>query len=203
MLHCGTITLQTGRLLLRPLEFEDAENMYTNWAGDAAVTKYLRWDAHRNWTVTAEFLNEVAKQYTAMDFYCWGICDRKTGVLFGTISLTRSEREVTRSRWRGAPKEFIRAWEQGLGESWEPGYALGRKWWNQGYATEALEAVCDYWFNTVGAGWLAACHHNDNLASGAVLQKAGFAYDHDVTCHRFDGTPQPCRAYCLLAPPSV
>ena len=34
-------------------------------------------------------------------------------------------------------------------------------------------------------------------APGAVLQKAGFVYDHDTTNHKFDGTPVPCRAYHL------
>ena len=37
-----------------------------------------------------------------------------------------------------------------------------------------------------------------NIASSAVLQKAGFVYDHDVTDRKFDGTPVPCRAYHLL-----
>ena len=82
-----------------------------------------------------------------------------------------------------------------LGAQWDVGYALGRKWWDHGYATEALCAVRDYWFGTVGGQWLAACHANENVASGAVLQKAGFVYDHDVTDHKFDGTPVPCRAY--------
>lgn len=57
--------------------------------------------------------------------------------------------------------------------------------------TEALCAVRDYWFNTVDAPWLAAIHANENVASSAVLQKAGFVYDHDVIDHKFDGTAVP------------
>ena len=56
----------------------------------------------------------------------------------------------------------------------------------------------DYWFNTVDAPWLAAVHANENVASSAVLQKAGFVYDHDVIDHKFDGTAVPCRAYHLV-----
>ncbi len=41
----------------------------------------------------------------------------------------------------------------------------------KGYATEALCTVRDYWFDTVGADWLAAVHANENIASSAVLQK--------------------------------
>ena len=167
MKHCGTQELETERLVLRRLSIDDSEMMYNNWANDRQVTQYLRWNAHRSWGETAETLNEWEKHYDDPAFYQWGITDKHTGVLFGTISLF-------------------------------PAPALGRKWWNKGYATEALCTVRDYWFDTVGADWLAAVHANENIASSAVLQKAGFVYDHDVTDRKFDGTPVPCRAYHLL-----
>ena len=110
------------------------------------------------------------------------------GVLMGTISLCPAPKLKT-------------GWHLNteiLGSAWETGYALGRKWWNNGYMTEALCAVRDYWFNTVDAPWLAAIHANENVASSAVLQKAGFVYDHDVIDHKFDGTAVPCRAYHLV-----
>ena len=99
-----------------------------------------------------------------------------------------------------AAAEMRTAWHlnlERLGPPWEAGYVLGRKWWNKGYATEALCAVRDYWFGTVGGLWLAACHANENIASSAVLQKVGFVYDHDATYRRFDGTPMPCRAFAV------
>lgn len=189
MQHCGSKTLTSGRLILRPLTFEDTEMMYANWAGDAAVTKYLRWDAHRNWTVTAEYLNEVAKQYQKPDFYDWGICVRDTGILIGNISIARAEKEPPQA-WKTVKGEL-------LGEAWEPGYVVGRKWQERGYATEALCTVRDFWFSTVGGSWLACYHADDNVASSAVMQKAGFVYDHDAVLHRHDGTPVHCRAYYL------
>ena len=54
MNHCGTHAIETDRLLLRPLTVDDAQTMFENWAGDEDVTRFLRWDAHRNWTVTYE-----------------------------------------------------------------------------------------------------------------------------------------------------
>lgn len=187
MQHCGTKTIKTGRLVLRPLTFEDTEMMFANWASDPAITRYLRWDAHRNWTTTAEYLNEVAKQYERPDFYDWGICTHN-GVLIGSISIAPAEKD-TAGGWKKGIKVEL------LGPAWEVGYVIGRKWWSNGYATEALCAVRDFWFHTVDAPWLVAFHANQNIASAAVLQKAGFLYDHDATCHRFDGTPVPCRAY--------
>lgn len=188
MQHCGTKNITTGRLLLRPLEFDDTEMMYTNWANDPVVTQYLRWDPHKSWAATAEYLNEIAKHYGEPDFYDWGICTH-TGVLIGNISIAKAEKQPVKA-WKSVKAEL-------MGEASELGYAMGQKWWGQGYATEAACAVRDYWFGTVGAPWLTAVHANDNVASGAVLQKTGFLYDHDTVDHRFDGTPVNCRAYCL------
>ena len=55
----------------------------------------------------------------------------------------------------------------------------------------------DYWFDTVGADWLVAVHANENIASSAVLQKAGFVYDHDVTDRKFDARRSLPRLHLL------
>ena len=60
---------------------------------------------------------------------------------------------------------------------------------------EALLAVRDYWFNQVGGSWLACCHASANPASGRVMQKAGWVYDHDAVYHKFNGAPVACRVY--------
>ena len=187
MRHGGTQILQTGRLTLRPFTLDDALMMYGNWANDPEVTRYLRWQPHRSWAETAEYLNEIAKHYDEPDFYQWAIELRASGILIGAIGIVRGEADP------GWPEACAR-----LGEAWEPGYCLGRKWWGCGYATEALCAVRDYWFGTVRGKWLVCCHANENPASGAVMMKAGFTYHHDATYHKYDGTPVPCRASCLL-----
>lgn len=183
MKHLGTRVLVTGRLILRPMTMSDAEMMFQNWASDPEVTRWLRWEPHRSWVETAELLNEWSKHYIEPDYYQWGICDKSTGVLFGSISMIRPEEDP--------------AWAGMDGELWEPGYCIGKKWWDQGYATEALCAVRDFWFRQVGAKALACCHANENVASGAVMQKAGFVYHHDAVYHKFNGDEVPCRVYLL------
>jgi RimJ/RimL family protein N-acetyltransferase len=69
----------------------------------------------------------------------------------------------------------------------EIGYALGRAFWNRGYATEAVRGALrwarrDWRRNVVVAG-----HFADNPASGQVLVKAGFLYTGDVEL-------RPCKA---------
>ena len=56
MRHAGTQTIETERLLLRPLTPEDASMMYANWANDPDVTRWLRWEPHKNVDETWELL---------------------------------------------------------------------------------------------------------------------------------------------------
>lgn len=116
MKHCGTQELETQRLVLRRLSMDDSEMMYNNWASDKQVTQYLRWNAHRSWGETAETLNEWEKHYDDPAFYQWGITDRHTGVLFGSISLFPAP--ALKTGWHLNTER--------LGPAWEVGYALGR-----------------------------------------------------------------------------
>lgn len=190
MQHLGTRLLRTQRLVLRRMTLDDCHDMYKNWACDPAVTRYLRWNAHRDWTVTAEFLHLVELQYQNPAFYQWGIC-LQDGTLVGSISVQPGERSAP-DVWRRLPAAAC------SGPLWETGYALGRRWWGQGYAPEALAKVLHFWFEEVGAPFLAACHAVSNPASRRVIEKCGFHYDHDAVCHRYDGSPVICRVYSLL-----
>lgn len=58
----------------------------------------------------------------------------------------------------------------------EIGYWLGRPYWGQGLATEAVKAALAWAARTGGRRQVHAWHFNDNPASGWVLTKAGFLY---------------------------
>ena len=87
MRHAGTQTIETERLLLRPLTPEDAPMMYANWANDPDVTRWLRWEPHKNVDETRELLAAWALLYPNGDYYEWGIVEKATGQLFGTIGV--------------------------------------------------------------------------------------------------------------------
>ncbi len=61
------------------------------------------------------------------------------------------------------------------GGIWEFGYWYGKRYWGQGYATEAGGPVLRFAFADLGAEMLVAFWHVDNPASGHVLDKLGFA----------------------------
>lgn len=190
MRHAGTQEIETPRLLLRRLLPSDAPMMYANWASDPEVTRWLRWTPHKDVAETRELLTAWALLYPNEDYYQWAIVEKASGQVFGSISIYNSlaGEPQQKAKWPG------RDISAGI---WEPGYCIGRKWWNKGYTTEALDALVEYWFKNTDSNWLACCHAAENPASGRVMTKAGFVYDHDDVYHKFDGTSVPCRCYAL------
>lgn len=53
------------------------------------------------------------------------------------------------------------------------GYCLSDLYWNQGYMTEALEKVLEFFFEEVDVNRVESKHSVHNPASGRVMQKAG------------------------------
>ena len=49
-------TLETERLILRPLTVKDAEEAFKNWTSDDEVSKYVRWSTHKNVEETKEYI---------------------------------------------------------------------------------------------------------------------------------------------------
>ena len=190
MRHVGTQELETERLLLRRLLPEDAPMMYANWASDPEVTRYLRWEPHKNAAETRELLTAWASLYPNPDYYQWAMVEKATGQVFGSLSLVNSllGEPQQKTEWPGLDLS---------GGTWEPGYCIGRAWWNKGFTAEALKAVVRFWFTQTDGPFLTCCHAVDNPASGKVMEKAGFVYHHDAVYHKFDGTPVECRSYLL------
>jgi RimJ/RimL family protein N-acetyltransferase len=62
----------------------------------------------------------------------------------------------------------------------EIGYWIGKPFWGQGLATEALNALQAWASQDLGLRYLTAGHFADNDASGQVLTKAGFLYTGEV-----------------------
>ena len=160
--HTGTITLQTERLTLRPFTMDDAADMYANWVTDPEVTRYLRWPPHDSIDVTNAILDEWIAEYTKPDYYHWCIELRAEHMAIGSIGLISVGNET---------------------RSGEVGYALSRKYWNQGLATEALTAMIQYLINEVHFERIEAKHIAENKASGRVMEKAGMQYEGTLRKH--------------------
>ena len=56
----------------------------------------------------------------------------------------------------------------------EIGYVLSKDYWGKGLMPEALNAVIDYLFNTVGLDFLTCGYYEFNVQSKRVQEKCGF-----------------------------
>jgi RimJ/RimL family protein N-acetyltransferase len=59
----------------------------------------------------------------------------------------------------------------------EIGYVVGRAYWRQGYAAEALRAVCRHAFEEAGIRRMEAEARPENLASNELLRSLGFIHE--------------------------
>ena len=148
----GTQRIETHRLILRPFTMEDAEDMFSNWASDPEVTRFLTWPAHSSVDVTRKILAGWIAEYTDGGYFQWAVELKETGSVIGSIAVVKLEEAI---------------------ESAEVGYCLGRAFWGRGIMPEALRAVMDYLFDTVGLNRIMAGHDVNNPKSGRVMEKAG------------------------------
>ncbi|MBQ1361493.1 MAG: GNAT family N-acetyltransferase [Oscillospiraceae bacterium] len=157
MKHCGTQTLETKRLILRRFTVRDADAMYTNWASDPEVTRYLTWPAHAGVETSRAVLADWTAAYAQESCYQWAIvlkdrADEPVGSI-GAVDVSDDIAAV------------------------QIGYCLGRRWWHQGIMSEALLAVMDFFFDAVGCNRVACRHDPRNPHSGMVMQKCGMKYE--------------------------
>ena len=64
--------------------------------------------------------------------------------------------------------------------SLEIGYGLGSKSWGNGYMTEIVQAMLDYYFRYTDFRTVYASFFPENTASKKVMEKCGMNYSHTV-----------------------
>lgn len=83
---------------------------------------------------------------------------RQTGAIIGTCLIFRNEAE----------------------QSWDVSYNLGRRYWENGYASEAMRCAMDFAVRKLGLRTCIADYAADNPASGRMLAKLGFAFEREI-----------------------
>lgn len=143
------ITLETDRLTLRPFEYDDASAMFDNWASDDEVTKYLTWPTHKSIDETKYILDLWIKQYEKPERINFAITLKKTNELIGGIDVVGY-----------------------IDNDPVIGYNLARKYWNNGYMSEACKTVINYLFS-LGYETIRIDAAKENIGSNKVIQKCG------------------------------
>lgn len=147
--------IKTERLLLRPLDLSDLDSMH-EYASDKENTMYM-YHLPRKIQETAEFLSSVTKEWEKdmPSFYEFAI--ELNGKLIGSISVYLSDNC----------------------DSGDLGWILNKKYWNNGYATEAAMALKDFALNILQVKKLTANCDYRNIASSRVMEKIGLKLESD------------------------
>jgi len=137
---------RSERLFLRPAWPEDWEALH-NGISDERIVRNLA-------TAPWPYVPEDAQKFTRME---------QNQYLPGFV-VTLPDEGVIGGAGLGIDKES---------GDFELGYWIGRKWWGNGFATEATKALLQI-AKAIGYDRITASHFVDNPASGRVLTKAGF-----------------------------
>lgn len=143
--------LETPRLILRPLELEDAgqaQKIVPQWE----IVKYL-----------AKVVPWPFPEDGALTYY------RDTAL----PAMERGEEWHWSLRLKGDPGRMIGAITLRKGERKNRGFWIAPPWQGQGLMSEAVEAVTDYWFNELGFPVLRAPKAVANVASRRISERQG------------------------------
>lgn len=159
-------TLETRRLLLRPLELADAEytqQLFPHWDIVKHLTSLVPWpyppDGAR------AFYEQVALPAMALgEQWTWSI------------------------RFKSNPDQLIGSISLMSGEHENRGFWLGLPWHGMGVMTEASDRVTDFWFDTLKFPVLRVPKAIANTASRRISEKQGMrviaTVERDYVCGR-------------------
>ena len=143
--------LETKRLILRRIAMRDAEDIFA-YSRDEEVARHVLWSAQKDVGEAKDYCRFMMKRYRCDQPSSWGIIEKATGRLVGTIGyMDYTEDNATV----------------------EVGYSLARWLWNGGYMTEALSRVIGYTFENMDINRIEAQHELTNPSSGRVMEKCG------------------------------
>lgn len=170
--------LRTRRLLLRPIVIADAAALFPI-RNDPEYLGCADGDALADVGQLRRVLSEMAQANTAGRAVCVAIV--QDGQVIGSVELFRLQSGMR------------------SGREWSLGYGLARKYWRQGFMSEALHALLPVLYQH-GANRITAEVSKDNRPSAGLLTSLGFVSE---GVHRekgyWDGQFHDLVSYALLA----
>jgi [ribosomal protein S5]-alanine N-acetyltransferase len=141
--------IHTACLILRKPTSGDAEAIFSHYAQDPEVTRFLLWRPHASLHDTHMFLSACLKNWEGESDFTWAIERPGESGVIGMIGAQIDQ--------HGA----------------NLGYVLMRPEWNKGYITEAVKALSDVLLTLDSVYRVWAVCDVENTASARVLEKSG------------------------------
>lgn len=140
---------ETERLILRKPRMDDAPAIFSAYAQDPEVTRYMTWRPHKNVEETYRICELMLKLWDNGEAYSYAITFKNSDSVIGMIAMH--------------PEGF----KVGIG------YVLARPHWGKGYITEAVLAVTNWLLAQPDIYRVFATCDVENLASARVMEKVG------------------------------
>lgn len=145
-------SIDTKSLHMRAFSIEDADHMHAIYT-DKIVMQYWAFAAAKNIEETRDLvLRDIKAAEDGLAIF-WALELKATGKVIGKCTLW----QISEANQRA-----------------EVGYILNRDYWRGGLMTQALTAMINYAFSSLGLHRLEADSDDKNVASLALLEKLGF-----------------------------
>lgn len=148
-------SLTTNRLILRPIQPTDAEDLYATLSDEEAMQFYGH-EPHRSIYETHTLIEQIQARYARREAIRWGITLKGEDRVNGSCGFHH--------------------FDAGF-QCAETGYELQRAFWGQGVMTEAMSAILTYGFDFLGLHRVEAIIDMANERSKGLLLKLGFTYE--------------------------
>lgn len=142
--------LETQRLMLREMAQDDFDALCAILKDEKAMVAY---EGAFSDEEVQEWLDRQLARYHRWGFGLWAVVMKETGEMIGQCGLT------------------MQPWQDR--EVLEIGYLFQRRYWHQGYATEAAMACKAYAFDRLDAEEVCSIIRDTNTASQRVAMRSG------------------------------
>jgi len=140
---------------LRKLTKSDAFSIFQN-AKDKKISRYTTLPYHYKLKHAQDFIKKTHQNQKRKTAYELGIELKETGKIIGMMSLMKINYDNRNA---------------------EVGYWLGKKYWGQGIAKEALKLILDLGFKKLKLSRIYARVMHPNIASAKLLESVGFKFE--------------------------
>jgi [ribosomal protein S5]-alanine N-acetyltransferase len=149
--------IETARLTLQRLKYEDAEEIFYTYASKSEATKYVSWPTHHRITETRIYLKHAVPGWDLGVDYSFSIRLKESNQLIGTF---------------GILNDFGRV---------QFGYIFSPTQRGKGYATEVCQVMLPLLKMQLGVFRIGTFIDAENSASAKVLQKCGLVEEARLT----------------------
>lgn len=154
--------IDSERLVLRSLTESSITSSYLSWMNDVAVLKYLE-VRYSPPTSIDELVGYVNKINSDDKNIFLGVFLKKNNAHIGNIKLGPINYHHKRA---------------------DIGFVIGdKKYWGQGFASESIQTLASYAFETLGLEKLTAGCYDGNIGSAKSLLSAGFVHEATLRSH--------------------